>query len=126
MLNRQRKMRNINEVILSGNTVNTPATREFDGTKYADITIASNRKAHQKADGTWENTADFIPCSLSGKLAERVADLPKGSSVTLRGSLESTSYQKDDKTVHGLRVHVIEIISVLKKDASTGDATVDF
>lgn len=121
---RAKKMRNINEVILSGNIVNVPTTREHEGIKYADLTVASTRRAFQNDDGSWESHADYIPVSLSGKLAERVADLPKGSDITLRGYVESFTYKKDDKTVHGLRVHAVEIISAIPKKAKDTDVVI--
>lgn len=109
-------MRNINEVILSGNLIKDPTVRKTDKNTFADFTVGSNRKAYQ-VDGEWKQGADFIPVSAAGKAAERIAELPKGSSIVFRGSLESYNYEKEDKTVYGLRVHLAEIISATKKDA---------
>lgn len=117
-------MRNINEVILSGNTVGTLATRTYNGTPYADLIVASNRKAYQDETGKWVSGVDYVPVSLSNRMAERVSDLPKGSEIVLRGYVESFSYQKDDKTVRAVRVHASEVISVMPKRPATEKKTV--
>lgn len=111
---RAKNMRNLNDVMLSGNVVRDPSTRTVDETTYVDFTIASNRTPRKVGDD-WKTRADFIPMTASGKIAEKLANLKKGDFLTARGSVESYNYEKNDATVYGIRIRVAEIIDVQKK-----------
>ncbi len=74
-----------------------PADLKYTNSGYAilSFSIAVNRRKKQQ-DGTWQDQASFFDCTYFGKAAEGVSQyLQKGQQVSIQGSLEQQSWQKD-------------------------------
>lgn len=94
----------MNVASLVGNLVRDPELRTANsGTAVCTFTIAVNR--HRAADGT--QNADFIPIVTFKAQAENCAKyLVKGRKVTVVGSIQTRSYDKD-----GTKRYVTEVIA---------------
>lgn len=98
----------MNTCTLMGRVVRDPEVRYSQGTNsmaIARFTLAVDRRGRANADGTRE--ADFISCVAFGKLGE-VAEkyYKKGTKLTLRGHIQTGSYQKQD----GSKVYTTDVV----------------
>ena len=95
----------MNQVALVGRITKDPILRNIsEGRMQTSIIIAVNRNfKNQKG----EVEADFILCSLWGKLAENTAKhCGKGSLIGVSGRIQSRTYEREDRS----RVYVTEVI----------------
>ena len=78
----------------------TPLGREI-----CDLILAVNRAY---------NRSDYIPCIAWGRNAEKCAELPVGSNISLHGRLQSRVYQKrlDDGTSENRTAYEVSIIEM--------------
>lgn len=95
----------MNQVALVGRMTKDPLLREVArGRVQTNFVLAVNRN-FKNARGEIE--ADFILCTLWGKLAENTAKhCGKGSLVSVSGRIQSRSYEREDKS----RVYVTEVV----------------
>lgn len=102
----------INTVVLVGRLTKKPELKfTTTGTKYTQFTVAVQRNFKNK-DGEYE--ADFINCRLWRTAAENFAKFTdKGSLVGIEGRIQTSSYDKDGKTVYITEV-VAEEFSLLE------------
>nr|DAQ05355.1 MAG TPA: Single strand binding protein [Caudoviricetes sp.] len=102
----------INNVVLVGRLTKKPELKfTTTGTKYTQFTVAVQRNFKNK-DGEYE--ADFINCRLWRTSAENFAKFTdKGSLVGIEGRIQTSSYDKDGKTVYITEV-VAEEFSLLE------------
>ena len=85
----------MNLVVLSGNLVADPETREVNGTTVANVRLASTRKFTLK-NGTKREDTIFIDCAIWGALASTEKTiLFKGDKVLIQGRLEQQTWEKD-------------------------------
>lgn len=96
----------LNQVTLVGRITKDPELRQLsEGRVQTGFIIAINRN-YKNANGGID--ADFVPCSVWGKLATNVVKYcGKGSLIGVGGRLQTRSYERDD----GKRVFVIEVVA---------------
>lgn len=96
----------MNQVALVGRITKDPELRHLsEGRVQTHFVIAINRN-FKNANG--EIDADFVTCSIWGRLATNVVKYcGKGSLIGVGGRLQSRSYERDD----GRRVYVVEVIA---------------
>lgn len=94
----------MNNITLFGRLTGEPELRSTDnGTKYAKFLLAVDRR-------TKEKTTDFIDCIAWSKLAEIIAQyVHKGNQLSLSGSLETSSYEKNGEKRKAYVVNIKEI-----------------
>ena len=102
----------INHVVVVGRLTKKPELKfTANGTKYTQFIVATQRNFKNK-DGEYE--ADFINCRLWRTAAENFAKFTeKGSLVGIEGRIQTSSYDKDGKTVYITEV-VAEEFSLLE------------
>lgn len=97
----------MNKAILIGNLTKDPELRTLpgSGTTVANFTVAVSRRFANKQG---EHEVDFIPVVVWKSQAENCAKyLRKGSQVAVWGSIQTRSYEAQDKT----RRYVTEIVA---------------
>lgn len=96
----------LNQVALVGRITKDPELRQLsEGRMQTSFILAINRN-FKNTNGTID--ADFISCSVWGKLATNVVKYcGKGSLIGVGGRLQSRSYERED----GRRVFVIEVVA---------------
>ncbi len=100
----------MNVVILKGNVGQDPRITNFDGGgKVAQFSLATTERGYTKKDGTkvddkteWHN----IVVKNSGLAGVCEQYVKKGSSVLIRGSIQSREYSGKD----GIEKHITEIV----------------
>lgn len=99
----------MNEALLSGVICKPPVYRRTPlGREICDVMLAVNRLYHR---------ADYIPCILWGRSAQRISTLDVGAKLQLSGRLQSREYTKvlpegsEQRTAYELSVTAAEIIS---------------
>lgn len=95
----------MNQVGLVGRITKDPVLRNISkGRVQTSVIIAVNR-TFKNLKGEVE--ADFILCSLWGKLAENTAKhCGKGSLIAVSGRIQSRTYEREDQS----RVYVTEVV----------------
>ena len=86
----------LNTVALVGR-LTRPCEMRYTNSGYAicSFSLAVNKKKKQQ-DGTWQDVASFFDCTLFGKLGESLSQyLQKGQQVSVQGSLEQQTWEKD-------------------------------
>lgn len=102
----------INHVVVVGRLTRKPELKfTTNGTKYTQFIVATQRNFKNK-DGEYE--ADFINCRLWRTAAENFTKFTdKGSFVGIEGRIQTSSYDKDGRTVYIMEV-VAESFSLLE------------
>lgn len=96
----------LNQVALVGRMTKDPQLREVSKDRVQSSFILAVNRHFRNARGEME--ADFILCTLWGKLAENtVKHCGKGSLVSVSGRIQSRSFEREDKS----RVYVTEVIA---------------
>jgi len=111
----------LNNVSLVGRLTKDPELKTIggDAIPVCNFTLAVNRPYKDK-DG--ERQADFIQCQAWKKQAEFIGTyLAKGNLVSITGSINTRTYDKDDVTHYVTEINVNQVTSLEKKD--TGDVT---
>jgi len=95
----------LNQVALVGRITKDPILREVSrGRVQSSFVVAVNRN-FKNTKGELE--ADFILCTVWGKLAENTAKhCGKGSLIGIGGRIQSRSYEREDQS----RIYVTEVI----------------
>lgn len=101
----------INSVTICGNLTRDAELRATgNGLQILSFTVAVNdRRRNQQ--GQWEDVPNFVPCTLFGERAEKLAGyLTKGVKVCVTGKLHYQSWQAKDGTKrHELEVNVSDL-----------------
>lgn len=102
----------INHVVVVGRLTKKPELKfTANGTKYTKFIVATQRNFKNKG-GEYE--ADFINCRLWSTPAENFTNFTdKGSLVGIEGRIQTSSYDKDGRTVYIMEV-VAESFSLLE------------
>lgn len=102
----------INHVVVVGRLTRKPELKfTTNGTKYTQFIVATQHNFKNK-DGEYE--ADFINCRLWRTAAENFTKFTdKGSLVGIEGRIQTSSYDKDGRTVYIMEV-VAESFSLLE------------
>lgn len=87
----------MNKVILMGRLARDPEIRTTQsGLAVCNFTVACDRRIKTDA-GTWDKTADFIPCVAWRQQAEFVNRyFSKGDRILVSGSIQPRSWEDDD------------------------------
>ncbi len=98
----------MNTCTLMGRITRDPEVRYSQGANsmaIARFTLAVDRRGRANADGTRET--DFISCVAFGKMGE-IAEryYRKGTKLTIRGHIQTGSYQKQD----GSKVYTTDVV----------------
>jgi single-strand DNA-binding protein len=116
-------MSNINRIILSGNLVRDPETKEFGENKsLTTFTIAVNRK-YKTQEGELKETANFFKVVTWNNIARVCAKyLSKGRSVLVDGELIARSYEDKEGKKRSLIEVVGNHVSFLSSVSSSASA----
>lgn len=110
----------MNNVVLIGRLVKDPELRftPGSGTAVTTCTLAVERTRKGK-DGQRE--ADFIPIVIWGKIAESTANyMSKGSQMSVRGRIQTRTYDAKDGTKRYVTEVVAEEVQFLSKSNGSG------
>lgn len=104
----------INCVTISGNLTRDCEVRTVpSGMAITKFTVAVNER--RKDGNEWTDYANYISCTLFGKLGEKLApQLTKGSKVCVSGTLRYSSWDKDGDTRSKIEV-IAKDIEVMPK-----------
>ena len=104
----------LNQLALVGRLVRDIEIRESDaGKKYSNITLAVPR-SFKNIDGVYET--DFIDCTLWDAMAKNALEYCKsGDIIAIKGRLQSSKYEKDNKMHYKLNV-IAEKITFLSSN----------
>lgn len=107
----------INHVVVVGRLTRKPELKFTpNGTQYTQFIVATQRNFKNK-DGEYE--ADYINCRLWRTAAENFTKFTdKGSLVGIEGRIQTSSYDKDGRTVYIMEV-VAESFSLLESKKVT-------
>ncbi len=95
----------MNQVTLVGRVTKDLVLRQISQDRVQTSFVVAVARSFKNAKGEVE--ADFILCSLWGRLAENTAKhCGKGSLVGIAGRIQSRTYEKEDKK----RVYVTEVV----------------
>lgn len=101
----------INSVTICGNLTRDAELRATgNGLQILSFTVAVNDR-RRNAQGQWEDVPNYVPCTLFGERAEKLAGyLVKGIKVCVTGKLHYQSWQAKDGTKrHELKVNVSDL-----------------
>lgn len=101
----------INSVTICGNLTRDAELRATgNGLHILSFTVAVNDR-RRNAQGQWEDAPNYVPCTLFGERAEKLAGyLVKGIKVCVTGKLHYQSWQAKDGTKrHELEVNVSDL-----------------
>lgn len=107
-----------NQIDIEGRLCQTPELKKSaNGTSYCRFSICYNQNKKDKATGNYTNIPHFFNCVTFKSLAETVADFKKGDPVTIGGTLNYNSYEKDGKknTNVSIIVNSIKLLYIPKK-----------
>ena len=106
-------MANINKTVISGNLVADCTKKKAGETPCIEFTVASN-EYRPKKDGTGEEYANFIDCTLFGKRAQGLAQyMTKGVRVTVLGHLRQNRWETDEGQKRSKIVVIVDEIDFL-------------
>ncbi len=90
----------INKATITGNITRDPELRQTQGgTSVLSIGVAVNDRRKNQQTGEWEDSPNFIDCTIFGNRATGVAPLlEKGMKVAIEGKLSQSRWQADDGT----------------------------
>jgi single-strand DNA-binding protein len=117
---------NVNQVTLLGNTVRQEEVKYTNsGTAVINFTVVTNFS--KKTDDGYEDVPTFHSVIAWGKMAEAVANFPKGSKVFVQGRIEKRSYEnKEGQTVNLTEVVADRVIGLDRKQSqSVSDQVAD-
>ena len=98
----------LNNCTFIGRLVRDPEVRTVGEAKTASFTIAVDKRFKSKNENA--PTADFIPVSVWRSTADFVENyFHKGKQVSVVGSLETYSYDKDGEKRYGFRINASEV-----------------
>ena len=115
-----------NQIDIEGRLCQTPELKtSANGTSYCRFSICYNQSKKDKATGAYSNIPHFFNCVTFKTLAENVAEYKKGDPVTIGGTLNYNSYEKDGtkKTNVSIIVNSIKLLSIPKKTKKAMDKT---
>lgn len=110
----------LNIVALVGRlTKNVELKYTSGGMAIANISLAINKR--QKVNNEWQEKASFFDCTYFGKSAEAVCQyLTKGKQVSIQGSLDQQSWEKDGQKRSKVVIIVNSLSLLGSKQGSQG------
>lgn len=116
-------MTDLNKVFLYGHVVRDAELKKTStNLSVASFSIASNYSV-KKADGTYENKADFFPLAIYGTFAEKMLPkLLKGQKILIEGCLRQNKWEKDGVKHNDTRISVLKIQIIYDSKKSDADS----
>lgn len=111
----------INKAIISGNLTRDAVLRSTaSGLPVLGFCVAVNDRHKNQQTGKWEDTPNFIDCTMFGTRAESIARyLTKGTKVAVEGRLRWSQWGSDDQKRSKIEVIVDEIEFLSRGDSSS-------
>lgn len=108
----------INKVYLSGNlTRDAELRRTQAGTAVVNFGMAVNERRLNRHTGEYDDYANFVDCTMWGKLAEAVSGaLVKGQRVTIEGRLHMSAWERDGQKRTKIEVIVENVEGLPRKN----------
>lgn len=113
--------RSFNQVTLMGNLTRDPELRTTpNGQSVCQFGLALNR-GYKGADGTWQETVDYINIVAWGPLGERVAQyVTKGRPVLVSGRLQSSQWEQDGQKRSKVEVNAQDVTFLGGREGGEG------
>ena len=101
----------INKAVISGNLTRDPDLRSTQGgMEVLRFGVAVNDRRKSQQTGEWEDSPNFIDCTMFGARAQSVSRfLSKGSKVAIEGKLRWSQWERDGQKRSKIEVIVDEI-----------------
>lgn len=101
----------INRVCISGNLTRDPEVRQTaSGTLIMELGVAVNDRRKNAQTGEWEDSPNYIDCTMFGTRAQSVSQyLSKGSKVFIEGRLHWSQWERDGQKRSKVTVTVDDI-----------------
>lgn len=116
----------INHVAITGNLTRDPELRSTaGGTAVMSFGIAVNDYRKNQQTGEWEDSPNFIDCTMFGARAQSVSRfLSKGSKVAIEGKLRWSQWERDGQKRSKIEVIVDEIEFMSRQQGQLGSEPV--
>lgn len=116
----------INHVAITGNLTRDPELRSTaGGTAVMSFGIAVNDRRKNQKTGEWEDSPNFIDCTMFGARAQSVSRLlSKGSKVAIEGKLRWSQWERDGQKRSKIEVIVDEIEFMSRQQGQLGSEPV--
>ena len=86
----------INVAIISGNLTRDASVRSSASMEVTSFSVAVNERRMNQRTGEWEDTVNYIDCTMFGKRGAKLAPyLSKGTKVAVKGKLRWSQWEKD-------------------------------
>ena len=114
----------INKAIISGNLTRDPELRSTSGgLPILGFCVAVNDRHKNQQTGEWEDTPNFIDCTMFGTRAESISRyLTKGTKVTVEGKLRWSQWGPEGQKRSKIEIIVDEIEFMSRRDSGSGYA----
>ena len=99
-------MTDLNNVVIMGNLVKDPVTKQVGSANVCNFTLALNRSV--KKGDNWTDETSFIDCSMWGK-ENIIQYLHKGGKISVEGYLKQDRWEKDGQKQSKISVVVNNI-----------------
>lgn len=101
----------INRAEISGNLTRDPELRQTaSGIQILELGVAVNDRRKNQQTGEWEDSPNFIDCTVFGNRAQSVAQyLSKGMKVFIAGKLHWSQWERDGQKHSKVSVVVDDI-----------------
>ena len=110
----------LNQVVLVGRIVREPQLLETEKNKLSHITLAVPR-SYKNINGEYET--DYIDCTMWKGVAENTVEYcAKGDLIGVKGRLQSSVYEKDNKNVYKTDVIVEKVTFLSNKKPEKQEA----
>lgn len=117
-------MTHLNNVVVMGNATRDVETKEFNGNKVANFTVASNRAYKNKNTGEFDQETCFIDVSCWGYAAQKAEDqIKKGQPVLVSGRLKLDRWESENGTRQKHSIVADKVISLVKPEKTEESST---
>jgi len=100
----------LNKVFLAGNLAADPEFRQTQGDPVLNLRLATT-ESYLNKDKVRQERTEFHSLTVWGRRAEALSKiLRKGSAITVEGSLQTRSYEKDGEKRYATSVRVINLV----------------
>ena len=115
----------INRVTISGNlTCDAELRQTASGMAVLGFSVAVNDRRKNQQTGEWEDSPNFIDCTMFGARAQSVSRfLSKGSKVAIEGKLRWSQWERDGQKRSKVEVIVDEIEFMTSRNDAPSQAT---
>ena len=106
----------MNNVSLCGYIGKDPEVKTLpSGVQVASFTLATSRSYLDK-EGNWHDKTEWHTVDVWGKQTEKVSEYSKGDLVSVIGSIEYSSYEKDGQKTYFTKIRAMHTSRFLKSE----------